>query len=84
LWCTKRLWADFLLVLRFPRQAFHPHSLSSIVIRGWYNRPVMDSVKLDSVSLHPQEGKGLFILNDQKVAYPNSCLSIHMIMKGIS
>jgi hypothetical protein len=45
----------FLLVLRFllliiPPTA--PHSSSSIIIRGWYNRPVVASVMMDSVPLH--------------------------------
>jgi hypothetical protein len=50
--------ADFLRVLRFPLPSIpptSPHSASSIIIRGWYNRPVAASVIVDSVP--PQKGR---------------------------
>jgi hypothetical protein len=54
-WKTKRHWGRFLVFL-----ATHPTDCStstSIIIRGWYNRPAVASVILDSVALHPTKGK---------------------------
>jgi hypothetical protein len=51
------IWTGFLL--RFPLPIIPPiaphSSSSSIVIWGWYNRPVAVSVIVDSVSLHPKK-----------------------------
>jgi hypothetical protein len=33
-----------------------PHSSSPIIIQGWYNRPLVVSVIVDSVSLHLIKG----------------------------
>jgi hypothetical protein len=52
--------ADFLRVLGFTLPSIPPtapHSSSSIIIRGWYNRPVVASVIVDSVSFHPKKKK---------------------------
>jgi hypothetical protein len=51
----------FLRVLRFPLPIIPPtasHSSSSIGILGWYNRPVVASVIVDSFLLHPGKGGG--------------------------
>jgi hypothetical protein len=51
----------------FPCQSFHRllhihhHHPSSIIIRGWYNRPMVTSVIVDSVSLHPKEEKNFWL-----------------------
>jgi hypothetical protein len=34
-----------------------PHSSSSVIIRGWYSRPVVTSVLVDSVPLYPKKGE---------------------------
>jgi hypothetical protein len=49
--------AGFLRVLRFPPIALH--WTSPIIIRGWYNRPVVSSVIVDSVALRPSGGEKL-------------------------
>jgi hypothetical protein len=45
----------------FPYQAFHrllhTHHHPSIIMRGWYNRPVMAPAIVDSVPLHPKKQK---------------------------
>jgi hypothetical protein len=55
LWCMKRHWRRFLRVIRFPLTSIlpiAPYSLSSIIIRGWYNKPVVVSVAVGSVPSH--------------------------------
>jgi hypothetical protein len=53
--------AGFLRVFRFPLPSIPPtapHPSSSIIIRGWYNRPIATSAIVDSVPLYPKkEGK---------------------------
>jgi hypothetical protein len=50
---------DFSEYVAFPASIpqISPHSSSSIIIRGWYNRPVIASVIMDSLSLHPKKGE---------------------------
>jgi hypothetical protein len=46
--------------LRFPLPIIPPiapHSSSSIIIRDWYNRPVVASVIVDPIPLHPKKGE---------------------------
>jgi hypothetical protein len=50
--------AGFLRVLQFPL-AIAPHS-SPIIIRSWYNRPVVASGIMDWVPLHPTREKANF------------------------
>jgi hypothetical protein len=50
----------FLRILRFPLPSvpqIAPHSFLSIIIHGWYNRPVVASVVVDSFPLHLKMGK---------------------------
>jgi hypothetical protein len=50
--------ACLLRVVGFPLLSIPPiasHSTSSIIIRGWYNRPVIASVIVDSVPLQPKK-----------------------------
>jgi hypothetical protein len=52
--------AGFLRILRFPLPVIPPiapHSSLSIIIQGWYSRPVAVSVIMDSVPLHPKGEK---------------------------
>jgi hypothetical protein len=58
IWSVQRsTGAGFLRVLRFPLPSISPipwhSSSSSIIIRSWYNRPVMAPVIVDYVPLHP-------------------------------
>jgi hypothetical protein len=58
LWWTTRNWERF-----FPSSSVSPAKHSTdcstlIIIRGWYKRPVVASVIVDSVPLHPQKEKG--------------------------
>jgi hypothetical protein len=48
--------AGFLHVLRFP-SAKHSIDCSTLIIRGWYTRPVVASVIVDSVPLQPRKGR---------------------------
>jgi hypothetical protein len=51
-----------LRVLRYPLPSIPPiapHSSSSIIILGWYNRPVVATVIVDSVPLHPKKEKNV-------------------------
>jgi hypothetical protein len=51
--------AGSLRVLRFPLPSIPPitpHSSSSTTIRGWYKRPTVASVRVDSVPFHPKTG----------------------------
>jgi hypothetical protein len=53
-----RTGAGFLRILHFPLPMIPPitqHS-SSLIIRGWYNRPAVAAVIVDSVPLHPKKG----------------------------
>jgi hypothetical protein len=48
----------FSRVLQFPLKSIPsiaPQSSSSIIISGWYNRPVVASVIVDTVPLHPKK-----------------------------
>jgi hypothetical protein len=53
--------AGFLWALQFPLPSIPlngPHSTSSIIIFGWYNKQVVASVIVDSVPLLPKKGEG--------------------------
>jgi hypothetical protein len=65
LWWTKRHWDRFLLVFRFLLPIIPPiapHWLSSIIIRGWYNRSVVALVIVDSVPFHPKMGEENYLV----------------------
>jgi hypothetical protein len=59
LWWTKRHWVRFSPSTSVS-PAKHPTDCSTIIIHyhpGWYNRPVVASVIVDSVSLYPKKEK---------------------------
>jgi hypothetical protein len=66
LWWTKKYWGRF-----SPSTSVYPAKHSTgcytlIIISGWYNRPVMASIRADSVPLHPKGGKKNFMHPERK------------------
>jgi hypothetical protein len=60
--------AGFLQVLRFSLQSIPPiapHSSTSIIIRGWYNRPAVAWVLVDSVPFHNKKKKKSSVIQDK-------------------
>jgi hypothetical protein len=61
LWWTKRRWGRFHLSTSVSPAKPSTNCSTPIIIRGWYNRPVMASEIMDSVPLHLKRKKTLIV-----------------------